>query len=174
MSNLMRPILFASLAFAAPAVLPGQAAGAEAAQCTSPSGAALMVDVRGFKKTRGDLRVQVYGSDPAQFVKGGKRIARIDMPVRSDPMQVCVPLPAPGRYAVAVRHDINGDGKGGMSDGGGFSRNPGISVGDAIARRMPPYEEVAINVGPSVKKVDIVLQYMRGLFSIGPVKSGDR
>lgn len=173
MSKLLRPFLFASLGFAAPAAIADVAIAQPAEACGSPSGAALLVEVRGFKRAEGDLRVQVYGSDPAQFVKGGKRVARIDQPLRSDPTLVCVPLPGPGRYAVAVRHDLNGDGKSSMSDGGGFSRNPSISLGDTISRKMPAYEDVAVTVGASPLKVNIVMQYMRGL-SIGPLKTAER
>lgn len=173
MSKLLRAFLFTSLGFAAPAAIADVAMAQPAEACTSPSGAALLVDVQGFKRTQGNLRVQVYGSDPAQFVKGGKRVVRIDQPVRGDPMIVCVPLPGPGRYAVAVRHDLNGDGKSSMSDGGGFSRNPSISLGDTIARKMPAYDDVVVAVGASPLKVNIVMQYMRGL-SIGPIKTAER
>jgi len=173
MSKLLRPFLLASLALTAPATAVRAADAAQPGACASASGAALMVEVRGFKRIGGDLRVQVYGGDPAQFVKGGKRIARIDLPVRADPMGVCVPLPAPGRYAVAVRHDVNGDGKSSLADGGGFSRNPRISLSDTLARRMPPYEDVAVTVGPSTQTMDVVMQYMQGL-SIGPLKSAAR
>ena len=93
-------------------------AAAPAACAAGGRDAALLVRVVGFKQNVGKLRVQVYGSDPAQFVKGGERVARIDVPVpRSGPAEVCVPLPAPGRYAVAVRHDMDADGKGGVDDG---------------------------------------------------------
>ncbi|TVV76305.1 DUF2141 domain-containing protein [Sphingomonas solaris] len=129
---------------------------------------AVLVKVDGFKRIGGNLRVQVYGGDPAQFVKGGERLARIDMPVRTAPSEVCVALPGPGRYAIAVRHDVEGDGKSGLNDGGGFSRNPGISLSDVLARRMPRYEDVAIAVGAGPRPVDIVLNYRQGL-SIKPL-----
>ncbi len=129
---------------------------------------ALLVRVSGFKAISGDLRVQVYGDDPKQFVKGGERLARIDMPVRQAPTELCIAVPVPGRYAVAVRHDVNGDGNSGLNDGGGFSRNPRISLGDVLARRMPAYEDVVIAVGNGPKPVDVVLNYRQGL-SIKPL-----
>lgn len=129
---------------------------------------ALLVRVSGFKAISGDLRVQVYGGDPAQFVKGGERLARIDLPVSRAPTELCIAVPGPGRYAVAVRHDVNGDGNSGLNDGGGFSRNPRISLGDVFARRMPAYEDVVISVGNAPKTVDIVLNYRQGL-SIRPL-----
>jgi uncharacterized protein (DUF2141 family) len=173
MSKLSRWLLLAPLVVAASVTGAGVASARAGETCGAASGPALLIDVRGFKQAKGELRVQVYGSDPAQFVKGGKRLVRIDEPVRTDPMRVCVPLPAAGHYAVAVRHDLNGDGKSSLSDGGGFSRNPSISLGDAISRRMPRYQDVAVSVGGSPLKVDIVMQYVRGL-SIGPIKTAER
>ena len=171
MSKLLRPMLVMPLLVAAPmAVADTAAAALPAVACNEVTGPAMRIEVRGFKQIRGNLRVQIYGSDPAQFVKGGKRLARIEEPVRTDPIRVCVPVPGPGRYAVAVRHDLNGDGKSGLSDGGGFSGNPSLSLGDAISGRMPHYDEVAVTVGSAPLKVDVVMQYVRGL-SIGPVKS---
>ncbi|WP_156679758.1 DUF2141 domain-containing protein [Sphingomonas profundi] len=176
MSKLSSTVL-ALLALAAPlagaraAVVAGSSAADPAACRPGAHAPAVLVKVEGFKRVGGNLRVQVYGSDPAQFVKGGERIARIDLAVRAAPSEVCVALPAPGRYAVAVRHDVDGDGKGGINDGGGFSRNPPISLGDALARRMPRYEDVAITVGAGPRPVEIVLNYRQGL-SIKPLAMG--
>ena len=167
--------VLALLALSAPlagvrAAVPVITASDPAACRTGSRMAAVLVKVDGFKRVGGNLRVQVYGSDPAQFVKGGERLARIDMPVRQAPSEVCVPLPGPGRYAVAVRHDVDGDGNSGINDGGGFSRNPEISLGDVLARRMPRYEDVAITVGAAPRPVEIVLNYRQG-FSIRPLPS---
>lgn len=162
------------LAIAAPVSGASAAVGPDAAACDAGAGPALLVRVEGFKARTGMLRVQVYGSDPAQFVKGGERVRRIDLPVdKSGPMDVCVKLPREGRYAVAVRHDVDGNGKGGINDGGGFSRNPKLSLGDALARRMPKYDQVAIIAGESVRPVEIMLNYRQGL-SIRPVKMAAR
>jgi hypothetical protein len=67
---------------------------------------------------------------------------------------------------VAVRHDADANGKSGWNDGGGFSRNPKISLIDL----KPTLNEVAIPVGNGVRPVNVVLNYRRGL-SIGPVAS---
>jgi hypothetical protein len=88
-------------------------------------------------------------------------------------MSVCVKLPHEGNYAVAVGHDVDGDGKGGINDGGGFSRNPKISLGDALSRRMPKYQRVVINAGPAVRPIDVVLNYRQG-FSIKPIALASR
>ena len=163
--------LFASAATAALALAasaaPAQAAlGPDAPSCRSGSNdPAVLVNVTGFKHRNGKLRVQLYGSNPADFLAKGKKLRRIDLPVTgSGPMRVCVAVPRAGNYAVAVRHDADGNGKSGWNDGGGFSRNPKVSLMDL----KPSYQEVAIPVGKGVKPVDVVLNYRQGL-SIGPV-----
>ncbi|NNM78307.1 DUF2141 domain-containing protein [Sphingomonas sp. ID1715] len=127
---------------------------------------AVLVRVDGFKARQGMLRVQVYGSNPADFLAKGKKLRRVDVPVaRTGRMEVCVGLPGPGNYAVAVRHDLDNNGKSGWNDGGGFSRNPRIS----LVHLKPSYGDVVIQVGRGVKPVDVILNYRRG-FSIGPVE----
>jgi uncharacterized protein (DUF2141 family) len=67
-------------------------------------------------------------------------------------------------YAIAVRHDVNGDNsKGDWSDGGGFSNNPSLS----LLHLKPSLRQTAVNVGNGVKPVSITLLYRHG-FSIGP------
>jgi uncharacterized protein (DUF2141 family) len=148
--------------------LPGAPAtaapGGDAAACARGE-SAVLVRVSGFKATSGNLRVQIYGANPADFLAKGKKLRRIDLPVRSSRMDVCVALPGPGNYAVAVRHDVDGDGaRGDWGDGGGFSRNPSLS----LISLKPKYRDVVIQVGRGVRPVDVVLNYRKGL-SIGPV-----
>jgi uncharacterized protein (DUF2141 family) len=154
-----------ALAFAAP--ISAQAAlGPDAAACGAGSGsAAFLVNVSGFKNRGGKLRVQLYGSNPADFLAKGKKLRRIDLPVtRSGPMRVCVAVPHPGQYAIAVRHDADGNGKSGWNDGGGFSRNPDIS----LTHLKPSYRQVAVKAGEGVQPVDVVLNYRQGL-KIAPI-----
>lgn len=145
--------------------------GPEAAACAPSAGhAAVLVRVSGFKVRTGTLRVQVYGDNPADFLAKGKKLKRIDLPVsRTGPMDVCVALPAAGDYAVAVRHDADGDGKSGWSDGGGFSRNPRLS----LTSLKPRYSEVVIGVGSQPKVIDVVMNYRQGL-SIKPISMAAR
>ena len=129
---------------------------------------AVLVRVDGFKARQGTLRVQIYGSNPSDFLAKGKRLRRIDLPVtKAGAMDVCVAVPTPGNYAVAVRHDVDGNGKSGWNDGGGFSRNPRIS----LTNLKPSYRDVVIEVGPGVRPIEVTLNYRRGL-SIGPVNAG--
>src|SRR5688500_14801113 len=119
----MLKLLF-SLAAAGLAVLPAAMAhaalGPDAARCdVGAAGPAFLVNVTGFKNRGGQVRVQVYGSNPADFLARGRRLHRIDLPVTSSAMGVCVAVPRPGTYAIAVRHDADGNGKSGWNDGGG-------------------------------------------------------
>jgi len=152
----------AAFAFAAPA---SAQLGPDAAACRS-NGQAVLVTVDGFRQRTGNIRVAIYGSDPRQFLARGQTLRKINVPVTgAGPMRICVALPGPGRYAVAVRHDVNGNNaRGDWSDGAGFSRNPRIS----LTNLRPNYNNVAINVGRGVTPVNVVLNYRFG-FSIRPV-----
>jgi uncharacterized protein (DUF2141 family) len=129
---------------------------------------AVLVRIDAFKERRGMVRVQIYGSNPADFLVKGKKLKRVDVPVaRNGRMDICVALPGPGNYAVAVRHDIDGNGKSGWNDGGGFSRNPKIS----LANLRPSYRDVVVQVGNGVRPLNVTLNYRRGL-TIAPVTQG--
>lgn len=156
----------AFIAFAAIAV-PGSAQaalGPDAAACRSGDGPAVLVNVNGFKERTGNVRVNVY-ADPATFLKRGRYIRQINVRVtRAGAMPICVSLPRAGRYAVAVRHDVDGDGSD-WGDGGGFSRNPRLS----LTNLRPRYENVAVNVGQGVQPLNVVLNYRFGL-TVRPVR----
>ena len=150
-----------AFAFAAPA---SAQLGPDAATCRS-NGQAVLVTVDGFRQRTGNVRVAIYGSDPSQFLARGRTLRKINVPVTgAGPMRICVALPGPGRYAVAVRHDLNGNNHSDWGDGGGFSRNPRIS----LTNLRPNYNNVAINVGRGVTPVSVVLNYRFGL-AIRPV-----
>lgn len=113
----------------------------------------------------GHLRVQAYGADPALFLKKGKWVRRVDVPITGrSSAQVCLALPSAGRFAIAVRHDANANRKSDWNDGGGFSRNPKLS----LLRLRPAFEDVAIAVPRGTLHLRVIVNYRRGL-SIGPV-----
>lgn len=165
MSKLLFAAASATLAFAAQPAQAQSVLGPDAAACRQGArGPALLVTVSGLKNRAGRVRVNLYGSNPAHFLAKGKKVRRVDVPVSGNPMRICVALPKPGNYAVAVRHDADANGKSGWNDGGGFSRNPKISLADL----KPTYRETVISAGAGVKNVPIVLNYRRGL-SVGPI-----
>ncbi|WP_293881067.1 DUF2141 domain-containing protein [Sphingomonas sp.] len=159
-----RFIPFAALALLA---APAHAAilGSDAAVCTNPAASAVLVRIEGFKARTGMVRVQVYSSTPGEWLAKGKKLRRIELAVTpSGAMDVCIAVPGPGRYGIAVRHDVDGEGKSGWDDGAGFSRNPALS----LLKLKPDFANVAVPVGQGPRAIDVVLNYRSG-FSIRPV-----
>lgn len=140
-------------------------AGHVAARACVPGEPSIIVQVRGFKTDSGMVRAQLYGPDPDNFLDKGKWVTRIEK--RRDGQNVmhfCFPVAAPGRYAIAIRHDANDNGRSDWNDGGGFSRNPDLS----LFHMKPDFKDVAVGVNGAPVKVDIVMQYRQGL-SIKPI-----
>jgi uncharacterized protein (DUF2141 family) len=68
-----------------------------------------------------------------------------------------MPVPGPGTYGVAVRHDVNGNGKTDIrADGGGMSNNPSINI---LNLGRPSYKQTAFAVGDGVKSISIQMRY---------------
>ena len=151
----------AAMIAAVPAMAHGQEIGNDLDRCaTSGKGPAVLVDVRGFAAATGKVRVQSYPGTKSAWLTKGEWLNRIDMPVRpaNGAMRFCVPVPQPGKYGIAVRHDRDGNGKTDISrDGGGFSNNPSISI---FNLGKPGVEKAAFYAGPGVTKITINLKYM--------------
>jgi uncharacterized protein (DUF2141 family) len=158
----VRAGLFVAALGALPAAASAQL-GADAAACRSgrPS---ILVNLSHFNQRTGNIRVAVY-NNPSTFLDRGATLRKVNVPVTAGgPMRVCIAVPQPGQYAVAVRHDVDGDNaRGDWSDGGGFSRNPRLS----LMHLRPRFGDVAVNVGPGTLGVNVVLNYRSGL-SIRP------
>jgi uncharacterized protein (DUF2141 family) len=141
-----------------------QLAGPDAAACGDPTAAAVRVRVTGLKNGNGTLRVQAYGANPADFLAKGKWVRRVELPLQGRrALDVCLRLPRFGAYAVAVRHDANGNGKSDWNDGAGFSRNPKLS----LLRLKPAFGDVVVPVSRPGSAVSIIMNYRQG-FAIGP------
>lgn len=126
---------------------------------------AISLTVSGLKRNSGIVNVFVFGGQPQDWLSKDRRVARLwyRAPTSGD-LQLCIPVPANGRYGVAVHHDMNGDLKRDANDGIGYSRNPALTV----FRLKPSYAQAAFTVD-GASPVAIVLQYRSGL-SIGPAK----
>ena len=152
----------AALALAAPANT--AIVGPDAGVCVAGK-SALLVRVNGLKQPTGTLKLAVYGNNPSVYLKKQGRLRRVKVAVRSrGPIDVCIAVPGSGRYAVAVHHDLNGNGNKDRHDGGGYSNNPRVSR----TNLRPPFARTAVSVGKSPARVDVRLLYVRGL-SVGPV-----
>ncbi len=137
--------------------------GSDTAVCAAGK-PALLVRVNGLKQATGTLKLSVYGNEPSVYLKKQGRLRRIKVPVHGrGPIDVCVAVPKAGRYAVAVHHDLNGNGDKDRHDGGGYSNNPRVS----ITNLRPSFAQTAVSVGKSPARVAVRLLYVRGL-SVGP------
>jgi uncharacterized protein (DUF2141 family) len=125
-------------------------------RCTG-SGPAVKVQISGITPTRGTLRVQLYRGTEADWLKSGRWLNRIEVPARAAATTVCMPVPGPGTYGIAVRHDVNGNGETDIrTDGGGMSNNPSINI---FNLGKPSYKQTAFAVGDGVKSISIQMRY---------------
>ena len=147
----------ALLALAAPAAAQRNTAG-----CTAATPHRLIVEVRGLRATTGGVRVQLY--DEPGFLEKGRWLARVEAPTNGRrTVEVCIPVPRPGTYGVAVRHDANANGKSDSGDGGAFSRDPGLS----LLRLKPAFAQVAVPLGAGTSRIAVTMNYRHG-FSVAP------
>lgn len=121
---------------------------------------AVLARVMGVKAPRGTLMVKLYPSG-SKFLDKGAYVRKVRVPVtRTGPIDVCVPVPESGVYAISVRHKIGGTKS--RADGGGFSGNPKVSLVDLALNRKPPANKVSFQVGRSTRVVPVVLNYLQG------------
>jgi uncharacterized protein (DUF2141 family) len=150
----------ALIATAAAAAVP---AGASSSACV-PGKPSVVVHVAGFKQPRGKVKLSIYGAD--HWLNKQGRVGKVKVPVTGRAMDICMPVPAPGRYAVAVHHDFNVNGERDRQDGGGYSRNPKVS----LLNPKPSFAKAAFTVGNGPARVGVTLLYIRGL-GVGPAGS---
>lgn len=127
-------------------------------RCSAGSGPAVMVTVDGVQSASGTVRVQTYRASPEDWLQKGRWLSRIEVPARAGSMTFCVPVPAPGRYALAVRHDVNGNGETDITvDGGAMSNNPSISI---FNLGKPSVSKTSFPVDGGVKSIRVQMKYM--------------
>ena len=125
--------------------------------CSGGKGPAVLVTVNGISQSSGTMRVQSYRANSAEWLETGKWLNRIEAPAKAGTMRFCMPLPATGTYGIAVRHDVNNNGKTDLStDGGAMSNNPSLNIWNL---GKPSYKKVAFNVGAGVESISINMRY---------------
>lgn len=126
-------------------------------KCESGAGPAVRVTVQNIKSASGKVRVQIYRGTKEDWLESGRWLNRIEVPARAGNMTFCLPVPAAGTYAVAARHDVNGNGKTDLrTDGGGMSNNPSINV---FNLGKPSYTRTRFDVGDGVSSISINMRY---------------
>lgn len=123
------------------------AAGAEESGCTGHASAyKLHVDVEGVTASEGLMAVTLYADVPSKFLAhhGSLYVGRV--PAQKGTTPVCIYIPKPGVYALAVYQDINANRKfdrtgiGLPSEPFGFSNNPRVFLG------MPAWSSVRLSL----------------------------
>ena len=159
-------LLVAALAatlIGAPATAQGDGGlGPHAARCAAGNAPSILVNVVGLKSRTGRVRVRAFGGPSATwFTKTA--IARVQIPTpASGPIRICMPLGAPGTYAIELRHDVDGDGETERSDGGGASGDPHVTLLDFVFGRKPSPKVTAVAVGHGVREITVTAMYLRG------------
>lgn len=121
-------------------------------------GPAVRISITNVKSSRGNMRVQLYRGTRDDWLERGRWLNRIELPAREGTMQVCMPVPRTGSYAIAVRHDVNGNGSTDLTtDGGGMSNNPSINI---FNLGRPSVDRTRFSMGREVKSMTIRMRYM--------------
>ncbi len=147
------------LATAAPAAAQyRQKIGNDMSKCQAGNGPAVMVTVDGIESASGNIRVQSYRGTADDWLETGRWLNRIETPAKAGTMTFCLPVPRPGTYAIAVRHDVNGNGKTNLTqDGGAMSNNPSLNI---FNLGKPSYRKTAFSAGSGVTSIRIRMRYM--------------
>jgi uncharacterized protein (DUF2141 family) len=117
------------------------------AGCTGPASETwINVVVSGVRSSSGNVAVTLYADNARRFLaKGGSMYIGRGRAVAGT-TRICLHLPQPGTYALAIYHDENGNEKfdrtgiGFPAEGYGFSNNPSTLVG------LPTFRSVRLAV----------------------------
>ena len=149
---------FHSLTLAAAAL--GSATPALAQDCTGkPSDTKLFVTVSNVRASTGLIAVTLYADDRSKFLakRGSIYVGRV--PASAPVTRVCIHLPSPGTYALAVYHDMDANRKfkrsslGLPAEGYGFSNNASTFLG------LPSFRSVRFTAPRSGAETAVRLKY---------------
>lgn len=128
-------------------------------RCAPGSGPSVRLQISGLRSAKGKLLVRTYKASSRDWLRAKRYLTRLDASPRRGRMVVCVPLPAPGSYAIAVQHDTNGNGEVDFStDGVAMSNNPRVSsfVGIPIP---PSVRKTSFSAGRGVTRMTVAVRY---------------
>ena len=159
---MMRKFLIVALGLLAGAstAAPALAGPPPQGDCTGrPSATKLYVNVQGLRSSTGLVAVTLYADDRSKFLvrHGSLYVGRV--PARAPNTRVCIFVPNPGIYAVAVYHDedssrkLNRSALGLPTEGFGFSNNPPTFMS------LPNFSKVRLNVVADGSFTTIKMKY---------------
>ena len=135
-------------------------------------GPAIIVTVEGLRDRAGELKLEAYPANDKDFladdnvlIMAGKVFRRAYLPVpKAGPVELCIRVPSPGAYSLALLHDRNMNHRFNLSsDGIGFSNNPRLGFG------RPSAAATRFIAGRGISRTAIILNYRRG-FTFGPLR----
>lgn len=138
-----------------------QALGPDPSLCDGGNEPTILVRVSGLKSRDGTIRVRTFTGDPDTYFNKKFAHKRLLYPTPSaGPVEICVPVGAPGVYAVDVRHDANGNGDTDRADGVGASGNPKFTLWTILFGKKPSAQQVQVSVGRGTTIVPITVRYL--------------
>jgi uncharacterized protein (DUF2141 family) len=158
--------------------VPGQARaagvlGSDAGACIAGRGPAIQVDVFDLKDRQGQLKLELYPANDADFMRpdfelvaAGKVFRRVTVAApAAGPVALCIRVPRPGRYALLFIHSRRAQDKFDFwQDGVGLRSNT------RIGRARPQAANAAVDVGAGVTVLNIHTQYLHGLGGFSPAE----
>jgi len=154
-------LVLAIAALGFPGLGAAQALGPNPALCAGGREPTILVRVAGLKNREGTVRVRTFTGSPDTYFnkKFADKRFEYDVPAFG-PIEICVPVGAPGTYAVDIRHDVNKNGDTDRSDGIGASGNPKFSLMSILFGRKPPASQVQVSVANGTTIVPITVRYL--------------
>jgi len=130
-------------------------------ECQGPkSDTSIEVTVTGLRDAKGQIAVTLYADDSSRFLvkRGSMYTGRVSAVAPATTM--CLYVPKPGVYALAVYHDANANQK---FDRGGFIGLPieayGFSNNPPTFVSLPSFRSVRLNIARSGMTTSIKLKY---------------
>ena len=116
----------------------------------SESSSNVLIEVSGFKNTRGTLNCRLF-TKAADF-PDGEGILTIRVPIAGQNTSCSFPNIEPGSYAIAVVHDENGNGKLDKNFVGVPSEGYGVSNNKTYALSAPKWNESTFTLSTNESK----------------------
>ena len=124
----------------------------------SESSSTVLIEVAGFKNTRGTLNCRLF-TKAADF-PDGEGIVTLRVPITGPNTSCSFSNVEPGTYAIAVVHDENGNGKLDKNFVGVPSEGYGVSNNKTYALSAPKWDESTFKLGATESKaLQVKLRY---------------
>jgi uncharacterized protein (DUF2141 family) len=120
----------------------------------SESPSSVLIEVSGFKNTRGTLNCRLF-TKAADF-PDGDGIVTLRVPITGSNTSCSFSIVEPGTYAIAVVHDENGNGKLDKNFVGVPSEGYGVSNNKTYALSAPKWTESNFTLGATESKALLV------------------